>query len=225
MYIYIYICMWISKCIHIFRSGGRRHIMTPSTMGISQYIYTYIHMYMYTSIYIHVNVYIYTYIPQRWKEAYHYAIYHGHISKSLSYMVRAGRHHDVLSMVNHQVCDCVCVYVCVCMQGATMMCKSWPITRYLCVRTFVCVRVRAGRHDVLSMVNRQACMCVCACVCVCVRVCVRVYTCVCVCVCVRAHVYICVCLRSVSPRCHINGQSLCVCMCVCVCMGACGTPL
>ena len=39
---------------------------------------------------------------QRWKEAYHYAIFHGHISKSLSYMVRAGRHADVLQMVNHQ---------------------------------------------------------------------------------------------------------------------------
>ena len=143
-------------------------------------------MYMYIYICIPVNIYIYTYIPQRWKEAYHYAIYHGHISKSLSYMVRAGRHHDVLSMVNHQVCECdcvcVCVYVCVCMRGATMMCNPWPITRC------VCLRVRAGRyHDVLSMVNRQACMCVCA------------YVCIRVCVCVFVHLYICVCIRSASP--------------------------
>lgn len=25
---------------------------------------------------------------QRWKEAYHYAIFHGHVAKSLAYMVR-----------------------------------------------------------------------------------------------------------------------------------------
>lgn len=38
----------------------------------------------------------------RWKEAYHYAIFHGHISKSLTYVVRAGYHKDVLSMVKKQ---------------------------------------------------------------------------------------------------------------------------
>jgi len=39
---------------------------------------------------------------QRWKEAYHYAIFHGHVAKSLAYMVRAGRHADVLPMVFQQ---------------------------------------------------------------------------------------------------------------------------
>ena len=35
----------------------------------------------------------------RWKEAYNYATFHGHIAKSLVYMVRAGRHAEVLPMV------------------------------------------------------------------------------------------------------------------------------
>jgi hypothetical protein len=39
---------------------------------------------------------------QRWKEAYHYAIFHGHVAKSLAYMVRAGRQADVIQMVLRQ---------------------------------------------------------------------------------------------------------------------------
>ena len=39
---------------------------------------------------------------QRWKEAYHYAIFHGHVAKSLAYMVRAGRQGDVIQMVLRQ---------------------------------------------------------------------------------------------------------------------------
>ena len=35
----------------------------------------------------------------RWKEAYNYATFHGHIAKSLVYMVRAGRHAEVLPTV------------------------------------------------------------------------------------------------------------------------------
>jgi hypothetical protein len=39
---------------------------------------------------------------QRWKEAYHYALFHGRIAKSLAFLVRAGRHADVLPMVLSQ---------------------------------------------------------------------------------------------------------------------------
>jgi len=52
---------------------------------------------------------------QRWKEAYHYAIFHGHVAKSLAYMARAGRHGDVLPMVFRQsalACGGKCVPVC-----------------------------------------------------------------------------------------------------------------
>ncbi len=52
---------------------------------------------------------------QRWKEAYHYAIFHGHVAKSLAYMVRAGRHTDVLRMVFRQSAmagQAKCVPVC-----------------------------------------------------------------------------------------------------------------
>eukprot|EP00802_Teleaulax_amphioxeia_P004177 Tamp_04181.p1 GENE.Tamp_04181~~Tamp_04181.p1 ORF type:complete len:968 (+),score=189.37 Tamp_04181:81-2906(+) len=38
----------------------------------------------------------------RLQEAYHYAIFHGHIIKALSYMVRAGRQRDVLQMLKRQ---------------------------------------------------------------------------------------------------------------------------
>jgi len=82
---------------------------------------------------------------KRWKEAYHYSIFHGHISKSLFYVVRAGRHLDVLQMVKHQRALAHlgrCVQVCMC----------------VCVCVYVCVYV---------------CVCVCVCVCMCVYVCVR----------------------------------------------------
>lgn len=52
---------------------------------------------------------------QRWKEAYNYAIFHGHAAKSLAYMVRAGRYTDVLPMVFRQsalACGGKCVPVC-----------------------------------------------------------------------------------------------------------------
>ena len=39
---------------------------------------------------------------QRWKEAYHYALFHGRVAKSLAFLVRAGRHADVLPMVLSQ---------------------------------------------------------------------------------------------------------------------------
>jgi len=35
----------------------------------------------------------------RWKEAFHYAMFHGHIAESLTYAVRAGNHKDILLMV------------------------------------------------------------------------------------------------------------------------------
>jgi len=55
----------------------------------------------------------------RLQEAYHYAIFHGHIIKALSYMVRAGRQSDILHMVKRQhalalggKCLSVCTELC-----------------------------------------------------------------------------------------------------------------
>jgi len=39
---------------------------------------------------------------QRWNEAYHYSVFHGHYARSLAYMVRANRSQDVLPMVQRQ---------------------------------------------------------------------------------------------------------------------------
>eukprot|EP00802_Teleaulax_amphioxeia_P001771 Tamp_01773.p1 GENE.Tamp_01773~~Tamp_01773.p1 ORF type:complete len:978 (-),score=217.46 Tamp_01773:562-3495(-) len=62
----------------------------------------------------------------RWKEAYHYAIFHGHVAKSLVYMVRAGRHAEVLPMVYLQSemvrggkCVPVCAELASCQQSNT----------------------------------------------------------------------------------------------------------
>lgn len=52
---------------------------------------------------------------QRWHEAFHYAMFHGHFAKSLAYMVRAGRSQDVLPMVQRQSAlagGAQCVSVC-----------------------------------------------------------------------------------------------------------------
>lgn len=51
---------------------------------------------------------------QRWRKAYHYAIFHGHFSRSLSYMVRAGRHHEILHIMKDRArsMSSKCVSVC-----------------------------------------------------------------------------------------------------------------
>jgi hypothetical protein len=59
-------------------------------------------------------------------QAYHYALFHGHVAKSLVYMVRAGRHAEVLSMVYMQSdmvrggkCVPVCAELATCQQSNT----------------------------------------------------------------------------------------------------------
>ncbi len=52
---------------------------------------------------------------QRWQQAFHYAMFHGHMAKSLAYLVRAGRSNDVLPMVQRQTSlasGAQCVPVC-----------------------------------------------------------------------------------------------------------------
>ena len=81
-------------------------------------VYVYVHMCVFVS-----SVFVCTRVSelifarcraQRWREAYHYAIFHGHFSRSLSYMVRAGRHYEMLSMLKERarsMCS-KCVSVC-----------------------------------------------------------------------------------------------------------------
>eukprot|EP00277_Geminigera_cryophila_P004309 CAMPEP_0179423252 /NCGR_PEP_ID=MMETSP0799-20121207/10899_1 /TAXON_ID=46947 /ORGANISM="Geminigera cryophila, Strain CCMP2564" /LENGTH=286 /DNA_ID=CAMNT_0021197511 /DNA_START=369 /DNA_END=1226 /DNA_ORIENTATION=+ len=75
---------------------------------------------------------------KRWKEAYHYSIFHGHISKSLFYVVRAGRHLDVLQMVKHQRALAHlgrCVQVCVELDTCSYDDYAWRLALYCAFHT------------------------------------------------------------------------------------------